>query len=129
VDLPLASISPLGAFLFAVLGLVLLALHVFPGSRKRPSPRRNEIDDLIARIKRGLRSLASPVQAGGLGYRANQEEVGSLLAELQSRLRLAEDVSRHRYEARVSQIFVEAARAGITVPPLEMPLDTHQASR
>lgn len=115
--------------LLALLVISLMVLRkLLRSSRNQPVPG-NEIEQLLARIRRGLRSLASPARAGGLFYREKQEEIGSLLSDLQGRLRLLDDRARRYYENRASQILAEAARAGITLPPLESPLITHPAPR
>lgn len=133
MDISPAHLSTLSLFLFGAIGLVLVGVTlraVYAGRHaSEPEGRHRELDRLFADISRGLRILASPARAGGLFYREKQEEVGRLLSELQSRLRLLEDGMRQPYEARASQVLADAARAGITVPPFETPLISGVGSR
>lgn len=83
---------------------------------------QRELDRLFSDISRGLRILSAPTRAGGMFYREKQEEVGRMLYELQHRLRLLDDRIRQPYEAKAGQVLAQAARAGITLPPLETPM-------
>ncbi len=128
------SISALGVILIGILGLMLVVLSLRALMvRRNPavpgSDLPKELDRLLSDIGRGLRVLSSPTRAGGLFYREKQEEVGRLLAEMQNRLRLLDEDSRQRYETRAGQVLVDAARAGITLPPMETPLITGFTSR
>jgi hypothetical protein len=121
------SLSSLSLVLFGLIGLALitLSLRALLGGRPRAATREGlprELDRLFSDISRGLRVLSSPARAGGMFYREKQEEVGRMLSELQNRLRLLDDGIRQPYEAKAGQVLAEAARAGITVPPLEAPL-------
>lgn len=130
----LSSISSLGLAMLGILGLALvgLSLRALILRRHPAAPGsgiQKDLDRLLSDIGRGLRALSSPARAGGLFYREKQEEVGRLLAELQNRLRLLDEGSRQRYETRAGQVLVDAARAGITVPPMETPLISGMGSR
>jgi hypothetical protein len=133
MEISMASLSTLSLLLFALVGLVLvgLSLRAFlaGGGKGEGEGLQRELDRLFGDITRGLRILASPARAGGLFYREKQEEVGRLLSELQGRLRLLEDDLRQPYEAKASQVLADAARAGITLPPLETPLISGVVSR
>jgi hypothetical protein len=130
----MSTVSSLGLMLFGLIGLALivLSLRALLTHQRTPAPGNDlqkELDRLFSDIGRGLRMLSSPARAGGLFYREKQEEVGHLLAELQNRLRLLDDGNRKRFEARAGQVLAEAARAGITLPPLETPLITGLSMR
>lgn len=133
MEISLASLSSLSLILFAMVGLILVGLSlralVMGRTLRKGEGLQQELDRLFGDITRGLRNLASPARAGGLFYREKQEEVGRLLSELQARLRLLEDGLRQPYEAKASQVLADAARAGITLPPLETPLISGVASR
>lgn len=126
MEIPLSFLSTWSLIIFGSIGLLLVGLSLRALFTGRPGTEgeglHRELDRLFADITRGLRILASPARAGGLFYREKQEEVGRLLSELQSRLRLLEDGLRQPYEAKASQVLADAARAGITLPPLETPL-------
>jgi hypothetical protein len=123
---PMDSLSPVSLVLAGILGMALVGLSwrvlITGRSGGEGEGLHRDLDRLLSEITRGLRVLASPGRAGGLFYREKQEEVGRLLSELQGRLRLLEDSLRQPYEAKASQVLADAARAGITLPPLETPL-------
>ncbi len=124
MDLPFSSLPGLGAVLLLVIGLslvLLLVLSSFSRAQTESADGDRHLDVLLRDIRRGIRKLSSPARAGGFFYRETQEEVGRLLSELQGRLHLLDDPARQRYEARAGQVLADAARAGITVPPLESP--------
>lgn len=128
------TISFASLLLFGLLGLILIAMTLRALFGGKPSTAQGEglpkdLDRLFTDITRGLRSLSSPARAGGLFYREKQEEVGRMLSDLQSRLRLLDETIRPRYEAKAGQVLADAARAGITLPPLESPLITSLAQR
>jgi hypothetical protein len=106
----------------ALIGYLLYAVLTRTADELPEDNFHREIEILFTEISRRLRGLSSPARAGGLFYREKQEELGRLLSELQARLRLLEDADRLPYEARAGQVLAAAARAGITVPPLETPL-------
>ena len=106
----------------ALIGCLLYAVLARASDEPSEDHARREIEHLLADIGRRLRALSAPARAGGLFYREKQEELGRMLSELQARLRLLEDAERLPYEARAGQVLAAAARAGITVPPLETPL-------
>lgn len=131
---PLSSIPSLSAILFGAIGLALVALSLraLMARRKPASPGSDlhkELENLLSEIGRGLRALSAPARAGGMNHRVRQEEVGRQLAEMQRRLRLLDEPGRLRYEARAGQVLVDAARAGITLPPWETPMITGLPSR
>ena len=126
METSLSTLPTLSLILLGGIGLVLVGLSMrgllIGRQSTESSGRHRDMDRLFADITRGLRILASPARAGGLFYREKQEEVGRLLSELQSRLRLLDDGFRQPYEAKASQVLADAARAGITLPPFETPL-------
>lgn len=126
MDHTIGSLPSYSLLLFGLLGMVLIGLSLMALWSRRSGPAEagphRELDSLFSQISRGLRALSSPTRAGGLFYREKQEEVGRLLSEMQGRLRLLEDGIRQSYEAKASRVLADAARLGITVPPLESPL-------
>lgn len=142
----MSSLSSMSLLIFAIIGLVLIALSLrallgargvrggsthgqahrgTPGKINRSTSGENpskDLERLFSDIRRALRVLASPARAGGMYYREKQEEVGRLLFDMQARLRLLDDGIRERYEAKAGHVLAEAARAGITLPPLETPM-------
>lgn len=123
----MSSLSSMSLVILGVLGLVLVvlslrALIVSRSSISEGASVQKDLDRLFSEISRGLRTLTSASRSGVHFSRQKQEDVGRLLAELQSRLRLLDDVIRQPYEAKASQVLADAARAGITLPPLETPL-------
>jgi hypothetical protein len=127
VDISSASLSGFALVGFGLVGLALIGYLLYAvltrTSDELPEDSfHREIERLFTEISRRLRSLSAPSRAGGLFYREKQEELGRMLSELQARLRLLEDADRLPYEARAGQVLAAAARAGITVPPLEAPL-------
>lgn len=125
----MSTLSSLGLIAFGLIGLALVLLSLRNMLSRGVDMHagddlQKELDRLFSDIGRGLRVLSSPARAGGLFYREKQEEVGRMLSELQNRLRLLDDGSRQPFEARAGQVLAEAARAGITLPPLETPLIT-----
>ena len=134
MDIAITTLSSASLLLFGVMGLLLTVMSLRAFFRRKTSgPSGNglnrDLDGLLSEISRGLRALASPARAGGLFYREKQEEVGRLLSELQGRLRLLDEAIRLRYEARAGQLLADAARAGITLPPLETPLISSMLQR
>lgn len=128
------TLSFASLLLFGMLGLILMGMSLRAMFGGKPGPVHGDampkdLDRLFSDITRGLRILSSPARAGGLFYREKQEEVGRMLADLQSRLRLLDEAIRPRYEAKAGQVLAEAARAGITLPPLESPLISSLAQR
>lgn len=128
------SLSIASLLLFGMLGLILIGMSLRAVFSRKPGHAQadglpRDLDRLFSDISRGLRALSSPARVGGLFYREKQEEVGRLLADLQGRLRLLDEAVRPRYEAKAGQVLAEAARAGITLPPLESPLITSLAQR
>lgn len=112
--------------MFGIIGMALVGLSMAAMIQRRSRPSGlvpdNDLDRLFSDIRRALRVLSSPARAGGMYYREKQEEVGRLLSDLQGRLRHLDDGLRQSYEARASQVLADAARAGITLPPLETPM-------
>jgi hypothetical protein len=114
--------QPLGIALMGAIGLALVlfslrAASLGRGVRSLSAGLHDDLDRLMGDISRSLRILTSPARAGGFLYREKQEEVGRLLAEMQSRLRLMDDPTRLKYEGRAGRVLNEAARVGITLPP------------
>lgn len=83
-----------------------------------PGSFHRELDPLFADTKRALRVLSMSARQGGVALmHENQEEVGRLLIEIQSRLRMLDEGVRRKYEPKALGILTQAAKAGITLPP------------
>ena len=75
------------------------------------------LDHLLGEISRNLRALKIAARAGRPVTRQFRGKVELLLLELQEALRQCDEELRDKYENRAARILLEAALAGIILPP------------
>jgi hypothetical protein len=81
--------------------------------------RRKDLIRLMGDISRELRIVSGPARSSSLlKIRERHEELGRLLSELQRRLRRLDEANQRKYEQKAVAIMADAAKLGITLPPI-----------